>query len=301
VSDELQVGRRRVRLTSPDKVLFPGERVTKKDLAEYYAEVGPAIVPHLKNRPFTLKRYPYGIRGQAYFHKQAPKGKPDWIPTRQFRTWPREGESRLVDFTLVNEPAAVVWMVQMNCIDMNAWYSRVDKPDRPDFVLFDLDPPDGGFALAIRVAHLIREELERLELESYVKTSGADGIHVLVPIARRATYEQTYAFAERVARGLEERHPGLATTEWLKRKREGVLVDHRQNARGKTIASVYSVRPKPGAPVSTPLRWDELTEDVTPRRFGMREALERVEQHGDLFEPVLAGGQALGPALRKLR
>jgi bifunctional non-homologous end joining protein LigD len=191
--------------------------------------------------------------------------------------------------------------VQMNCIDMNAWYSRVDKPDRPDFVLFDLDPPDDGFALAIRVAHLIREELERLELESYVKTSGADGIHVLVPIARRATFEQTYAFAERVARGLEERHPGLVTTEWLKRKREGVLVDHRQNARGKTIASVYSVRPKPGAPVSTPLRWDELTEDVTPLRFGMREALERVEQHGDLFGPVLAGGQALGRALKKLR
>ena len=189
-------------------------------------------------------------------------------------------------------------MVQMNCIDMNAWYSRVDKPDRPDFVLFDLDPPEGGFTLAIRVAHLIREELERLELESYVKTSGADGIHVLVPIARRATFEQTYTFAERVARRLEERHPGLVTTEWLKRKREGVLVDHRQNARGKTIASVYSVRPKPGAPVSTPLRWDELTEDVTPRRFGMREALERVEQHGDLFEPVLAGGQALGRALR---
>ena len=222
-------------------------------------------------------------------------------PTRTFRTYPREGESRLVDFPLVNSPEAVLWMVQMNCIDMNAWYSRVDKPHRPDFVLFDLDPPDGGFALAIRVAHLIREELERLELESYVKTSGADGIHVLVPIARRATFERTYAFAERVARGLEERHPGLVTTEWLKRKREGVLVDHRQNARGKTIASVYSVRPKPGAPVSTPLRWDELTEDVMPRRFGMREALERVEQHGDLFEPVLAGGQALGRALKKLR
>jgi bifunctional non-homologous end joining protein LigD len=192
-------------------------------------------------------------------------------------------------------------MVQMNCIDMNAWYSRVDKPHRPDFVLFDLDPPDGGFALAIRVAHLIREELEQLALESYVKTSGADGIHVLVPIARRATYEQSYSFAERVARELEERHPGLVTTEWLKRKREGVLVDHRQNARGKTIASVYSVRPKPGAPVSTPLRWDELTEEVTPRDFGMRAALERVEQHGDLFEPVLAGGQALGRALKALR
>ena len=143
--------------------------------------------------------------------------------------------------------------------------------------------------------------LDELDLPAHVKTSGADGIHVLVPITRRSTYQQTYDFAERASRLLEARHPGLVTTEWLKRKREGVLVDHRQNARGKTIASVYSVRPKPGAPVSTPLRWDELTEDVTPRRFGMREALERVERHGDLFEPVLAGGQALGRALKKLR
>jgi bifunctional non-homologous end joining protein LigD len=300
---ELQVGRRRVRVTHPDRVLFPGDGVTKGDLAEYYAAIGDAIVPHLRERPFTLKRYPYGIRGQPYFAKQAPKGKPPWIPTRRFRTWPREGESRLVDFTLVNEPAALVWMVQMNCIDMNAWYSRVDKPDRPDFVLFDLDPPDSrdGFVDAIRVAHLIREALEGLELRSYVKTSGADGIHVLLPIARRATFKQTYEFAELLSRQLEAEHPGLVTTEWLKKKRRGVLVDHRQNGHGKTIASVYSVRPKPGAPVSTPLRWEELTERIRPRDFGRREALDRVAKHGDLFEPVLRGGQALGPGLRRLR
>jgi len=304
VSDvELRAGRRRIRLTSPDKLLFPGDGVTKRDLADYYAEIGPTLVPHLRDRPFTLKRYPYGIHGQPYFAKQAPKGKPAWVPTRQFRTWPREGGSRLVDFALVNEPAAAVWMVQMNCIDMNAWYSRVDKPDRPDFVLFDLDPPESrnGFAQAVQVAHLIREALERLELRSYVKTSGADGIHVLVPITRRATYKETYDFAELVSRGVEAEHPGLATTEWLKKKRRGVLVDHRQNGHGKTIASVYSVRPKPGAPVSTPLRWEELGEKVRPRDFGMREALARVEKHGDLFEPVLRGGQALGPALRALR
>ena len=300
---ELPVGRRRVRVTHPDRVLFPGDGVTKGDLAEYYAAIGDAIVPHLRERPFTLKRYPYGIRGQPYFAKQAPKGKPSWIPTRQFRTWPREGGSRLVDFTLVNEPAAAVWMVQMNCIDMNAWYSRVDKPDRPDFVLFDLDPPDSrdGFAEAIRVAHLIRGALEELELRSYVKTSGADGIHVLLPITRRATFPQTYEFAELLSRQLETEHPGLVTTEWLKKKRRGVLVDHRQNGHGKTIASVYSVRPKPGAPVSTPLRWEELTERVRQRDFGRREALDRVAKYGDLFEPVLKGGQALAPALGRLR
>jgi bifunctional non-homologous end joining protein LigD len=300
---DLRVGRRRVRLTHPDRILFPDDGVTKGDLAEYYVEVGDAIVPHLRNRPFTLKRYPDGIDGRPYFHKQAPKGKPPWIPTRQFRTWPREGDSRLVDFTLVNEPAALVWMVQMNCIDMNAWYSRVDKPDRPDYVVFDLDPPESpnGFTQTIEVAHLVREALEKLELASYVKTSGADGIHVLVPIARRSSFPDTYEFAERLSRGLEAEHPGLVTTEWLKKKRRGVLVDHRQNGHGKTIASVYSVRPKPGAPVSTPLRWEELTERVTPRDFGRREALERVKRHGDLFGPVLEGGQNLAPALRALR
>jgi bifunctional non-homologous end joining protein LigD len=300
---ELGVGRRRVRLSSPDKLLFPDDGVTKRDLADYYATIGDAIVPHLRNRPFTLKRYPDGIDGRPYFHKQAPKGKPDWVPTRQFRTWPREGGSRLVDFTLVNEPAALVWMVQMNCIDMNAWYSRVDKPERPDYVVFDLDPPESrnGFAQAIQVAHLVRQALEPLELRSYVKTSGADGIHVLVPITRRSPYPETYEFAELVSRRLEAENPGLVTTEWLKKKRRGVLVDHRQNGHGKTIASAYSVRPKPGAPVSTPLHWEELGEQVRPRDFGMREALARVERHGDLFEPVLQGGQALGPALRALR
>jgi bifunctional non-homologous end joining protein LigD len=303
MTEDVSIGRRSVRVTSADRVLFPGDGVTKGDLVSYYVDVAPALVPHLRNRPFTLKRYPHGIRERPYFQKQAPQGLPSWIPTRQFRTWPREGGSRLVDFVLVNEPAAVAWMVQMNCIDMNAWYSRVDKPERPDYVVFDLDPPESrnGFTQAIRVAHLVREALERLELRSYVKTSGADGIHVLLPITRRSTFPETYELAELVSRKLEAENPGLVTTEWLKKKRRGVLVDHRQNGHGKTIASAYSVRPKPGAPVSTPLRWEELGEKVRPRDFGMREALERVERHGDLFEPVLKGGQSLGAALKKLR
>ncbi len=300
---EIREGRRVVRLSSPDRVVFPRDGVTKGDLFEYYREVAPAIVPHLRGRPFTMKRWREGASGRAFFQKQAPKGMPSWIKTRRFRTWPREGGSRLVDFPLVDDELALLWMVQMHCIDMNAWYSRVDRPERPDFALFDLDPPDrrDGFALAVRVAHLVRAALEELELASYVKTSGADGIHVLVPIARRYSYEQTYEFAELLSRRLEAEHEGLVTTEWLKRKRHGVLVDHRQNGWGKTIASVYSVRPRPGAPVSTPLRWDELSERLRPRDFGTREALERLERHRDLFEPVLRGGQALGPALRAVR
>jgi len=292
-----------VKLSSPDRVLFPDDGVTKGDLFAYYEAVAPAILPHLRDRPFTMKRYREGIAAEGFFQKQAPKGMPSWIPTRRFETHPREGGSRLVDFPLVNSPEALLWMVQMHCIDMNAWYSRVDKPDRPDWVLFDLDPPDeeGAFAMCVRVAHYLHAALAELDLESHVKTSGADGIHILVPIVRRSTYEETYEFAELLSRKLEAEHPGEVTTEWLKKKRAGVLVDHRQNGHGKTIASVYSVRPKPGAPVSTPLHWEELTEEITPRDFSMQVALDRVAQHGDLFEPVLHGGQGLGSALRELR
>jgi bifunctional non-homologous end joining protein LigD len=194
-------------------------------------------------------------------------------------------------------------MVQMHCIDMNAWYSRVDKPDRPDYVVFDLDPPDepDGFAQAIAVAHLIRELLDELDLPGYVKTSGADGIHVLAPIQRRASFEATYEFAAALARLLEARHPGVVTTEWLKKKRSGVLVDHRQNGWGKTIASVYSVRPKPGAPVSTPLRWEELTSGLRPQDFTMEVVIGRVSKLGDLYEPVLTDSRPLGSAAKRLR
>ena len=281
-------------------MLFPRDAITKGDLFAYYGAVAPALVPHLRNRPFTMKRYPHGIDGEVFFQKQAPKHLPRWIPTRQFTTHPRDGGSRLVDFALVNSTEALLWMVQMHCIDMNAWYSRVDRPDRPDFVLFDLDPPGDDFSASVEVALLIRDGLAELGLEGWPKTSGAGGMHVLVPIARRSGYDETYEFAERLSRRLEERHPGKLTTEWLKEKRHGVLVDHRQNGWGKTIASAYSVRPKPGAPVSTPLRWAELGPELDDRAFTMAAARERLEREGDLFAPVLETRQALGPALREL-
>jgi bifunctional non-homologous end joining protein LigD len=291
-----------VTLSSADRVLFPDDGITKGDLFAYYEQIAPVLVPHLRSRPFTMKRYREGIAGDGFFQKQAPKGMPSWIPTRRFTTHPRDGGAREVDFPLVDSPEALLWMVQMHCIDMNAWYSRVDKPGRPDYVVFDLDPPDdpGGFEQAIRVAHLVRGLLDDVGLPGYVKTSGADGIHVLAPIQRRSTFEATYAFAEAASRLLEQRHPGEVTTEWLKKKRSGVLVDHRQNGWGKTIASVYSVRPKPGAPVSTPLHWDELTADVRPRQFTMEAVLERVRRLGDLYLPVLEEPRPLGAAAKRL-
>jgi bifunctional non-homologous end joining protein LigD len=301
VTREARAGKRVVRLSSEDRLLWPDDGVTKGDLWDYYDAVADVLVPHLRDRPFTMKRWREGLRGGSFFQKQAPKGMPSWIPTRRFRTYPREGESRLVDFPLVNSREALLWMVQFHCIDMNAWYSRVDKPDRPDFVLFDLDPPDDGFREAVQVALLVRDALAEVGLEGWPKTSGAGGMHVLVPIARRAGFEQTHEFAGLLSKRLEERHPGVVTTEWLKEKRRGVFVDYHQNGAGKTIASVYSVRPKPGAPVSTPLRWEELTDGLEDRALGMAAAVERIERHGDLFAPVLETKQPLGPALRELR
>ena len=292
-----------VRLTSADRILFPKNGITKGNLFAYYEQIGPMLVPHLRDRPFTMKRYRDGVGGPGFFQKQAPKGMPSWIKTQRFTTHPREGGSREVDFPLVNSTEALLWMVQMHCVDMNAWYSRVDKPDCPDYVVFDLDPPDerDGFAQAIAVAHLIRELLDELELPGYVKTSGADGIHVLAPIQRRASFQQTYDFAGDTARLLELRHPGVVTTEWLKKKRNGVLVDHRQNGWGKTIASVYSVRPRPGAPVSTPLRWEELAPEVRPGEFTMDRVVRRVSEFGDLFEPVLKAKRPLSAAAKRLK
>src|SRR5437762_9760778 len=192
-------------------------------------------------------------------------------------------------------------MVNMGCIDMNAWYSRRDKLERPDFVLFDLDPsPDVGFAESVQVALYVKEALDSLGLASFPKTSSADGMHVLVPIERRHTYEDTRRFSEIVAGAIARSYPKLATTEWTKSKRRGVLIDANQNGEGKTISSAYSVRPRPGAPVSTPLRWDEVNEKLDPLSFTMPVVLERVRKLGDLFEGVLKTRQRLTDALNAL-
>ena len=303
IESELKRGKRTLRLSNLDKVFFPDDGITKGDLLLYYREVAPVLVPHLKDRPFTMKRYPDGIEGGHFFQKDAPKHMPDWIPTKRYRSTSRETrEKRTIAYPLVNDDLALLWMVNMGCIDMNSWYSRVDKPDRPDFVLFDLDPSaDVGFKECVKVALLVKEILDALGLEGCPKTSGSDGIHVLVPIERRYTYGDTRQFAEIVAGALAHAHPKLVTTEWSKAKRRGVLVDANQNGEGKTIASAYSVRPHPGAPVSAPLRWDEVTEDLDPKDFTMEVVRQRIDRHGDLFEPVLKSRQRIDRALDELR
>ena len=299
---EIRRGRRVLALSNLAKLFWPEEGITKGDLIAYYRDVAPVLVPHLRGRPFTMKRYPDGWQGSHFFQKDAPKHMPDWIPRWTYPTVARETrKARTIEAPLVNDELALLWMVNMGCIDMNAWHSRIDRPDRPDWVLFDLDPPEeGGFRDTVRVALLVKEALDALGLESFPKTSGSKGMHILVPVARRHTHAETRRLAEVVAGALERAHPGLVTTAFRKAKRRGVLIDANQNGEGKTIASVYSVRPRAGAAVSSPLRWDEVTEDLDPRDLTMEVVLDRVARHGDLYAPVLERRQSLTAALTLL-
>jgi bifunctional non-homologous end joining protein LigD len=302
--DPMEATSGRVKLSNLDKVFWPDEGITKGDLLEYYRAVAPVLLAHLRDRPFTMRRYPDGIAGSAFFQKDAPSHMPDWIRRVPLVVSTRESPRRKkrIEAPLVNDEDALLWMVNMGCIDMNVWYSRVDKLDRPDFVLFDLDPsPDVGFKETVQVALLVKAALDALGLVSFPKTSSADGMHVLVPVERRYTHDDTREFSEIVAGAIARSHRGLATTEWSKSRRRGVLIDSNQNGEGKTIASAYSVRPRPSAPVSTPLRWDEVNEGLDPASFTMDMVLERVRRDGDLFEGVLTTKQRLDKALNSLR
>jgi bifunctional non-homologous end joining protein LigD len=249
-----------------------------------------------------MKRYPDGWQGKNFFQKQAPSHMPDWIKRSPQPASTREGEKKIIDYALVNDELALLWMANMGCIDLHAWSSRVDKPERPDWVMFDLDPSEGAtFEDVVAVAGLVKETLDLLELRSYPKTSGSRGIHVLVPIARRHTHADAREFASIIAGALARAHPELVTTEWARKKRKGVLVDANQNRPGATNASVYSVRPRAGAPVSAPLRWEEVAPGLEIASFTMDVVRDRVARDGDLFAPVLEGGQSLTQALKSLR
>ncbi len=298
----IRKGRRELRLSNLDKPFWLEEGITKGDLIAYYRDVAEVLVPHLRDRPFTMKRYPDGWQGKHFFQKQAPSHMPEWIPRSPQPASTREGEKKVIDYALVNDELALMWMANMGCIDLHAWSSRVDKPERPDWVMFDLDPSEGAtFEDVVEVARLVKDTLDLLELESFPKTSGSRGIHVLVPIARRHTFGDTRDFASIVAGALARAHPGLVTTEWARAKRKGVLVDANQNRPGATNAVVYSVRPRAGAPVSTPLRWDEVVSGLDPLAFTMDAVLDRVAQDGDLYAGVLGGKQSLTKALKALR
>jgi bifunctional non-homologous end joining protein LigD len=283
---ELSVAGHSLVLTNLNKLFWTKEKITKADLLEYYADMAPVLLPHLVERAMVMKRYPEGADGPFFFQKHAPKPCPEWVPICEIL----HPSANLVDFPVVSDLGVLLWIVNLGCIDLNPWYARCDDVDRPDFMHFDLDPTPGAeFAQVRQAALAVHHALAKLKIPCYAKTSGSRGIHVFVPIVRGPLQKDVWTFAKAFAKNLSDSHPEILTAEYkvAKRPKKRVLVDYNQNAWGRTLASVYSVRPKPGAPVSAPITWDEMEQGVKIEDFRMDNMRQRVDKVGDLFQPVL--------------
>ena len=287
-----------VTVSNLDKVLFPDDGFTKGDLINYYIRISQTLLPYLRDRPLSLRRYPDGIHGPHFWEKDAPEHKPDFVST-----WPYQVEEKgrgVIHLMMANNLPTLVWIANLASIDVNPWLSRIDKPNYPDQVVFDLDPFEPAtFADTLEISMLVKGVLDRLGLVGYPKTSGKTGMQIFVPIRRRFPYEQTRAFVEAVAAMIYHAYPEKITWEWAIRLRTGkIRIDYTQNVLGKTIASVYSVRARPGAPVSTPLRWEEVARGgFVPRDFKITNTFDRLQREGDLFAPVLHEPQDISEAL----
>ncbi|HEV2180179.1 MAG TPA: non-homologous end-joining DNA ligase [Gemmatimonadaceae bacterium] len=284
---DLDVQGRAVGLTNLDKVFWPDEGRTKGDLLRYYAAVASALIPHLRDRAMVMKRYPNGITGKSFFMKRAPSPRPDWIETCEIAH--RSGN--VIDFPMVQDLGSLMWIVNLGCVDLNPWYATCDDTNRPDVLHFDLDPTPGATFDHVRDAALVvRDALVALGMKPLVKTTGSRGVHIYVPIERGPTQKEVWTFAKRFAVSLAALRPELLTSEYrvARRPRERVLVDYNQNAWGRTLASVYSVRPRPGAPVSTPVSWVELERGLAIEDFRMDNVPARVATLGDGWKPMLA-------------
>jgi bifunctional non-homologous end joining protein LigD len=291
-------GNRAVTVTRLDQCWWPADGVRKRDVVAYYRGVAATLLPHLAGRPFTIKRHYNGPRSPFAWIKDAPAELPGWIPVTAQPAKSRGGAP--VRYPLVQTEAALLWMIEFGCIDLHVWTSRRDLPARPDYVLFDLDPHGVPFRAAVEAAQLVRDALDALELRSYPKTTGGNGLHVQVPIARRHTYEQAREFARVVAAAVERVGGGLITSEPRVADRRGVYIDTKMNGHGQQIVSAYSVRPTVTAAVAAPLAWSELDDRLDPRELGMNVVLERLRRDGDLHAPLLRGRQLLRPALEQL-
>jgi bifunctional non-homologous end joining protein LigD len=283
----LDVNGREVRLTNLEKVFWPDSGITKGDLIQYYLEIAPALLPHLADRAMVMKRYPHGIDGEFFFMKRAPDSRPDWIQTCAIE----HGSGSIIHFPIIQDVAALLWVINLGCIDLNPWYARCDDVDRPDFLHFDLDPvPNASWERVVETALLVRDALVALDMPVYAKTTGSKGIHIYVPITRGPTQKQVWTFAKQLARTLASHAPHLVTAEYrvAKRPADHVLVDYNQNAWGRTLASVYSVRPRPGATVSAPVTWAELKDGARIADFDIFNVPARVASAGDLWAGLVA-------------
>ena len=284
---ELTLAGKRVKLTNLQKPFWTARGITKRDLLQYYADVSPVLLPHLRNRAMVMKRYPNGADGKCFFMKRAPTPRPEWIETCSIE----HDSGNVIDFPMVQDLASLLWIVNLGCIDLNQWYATCDDVDRPDYVHFDLDPvPGASFAKVLDAALLVREALVSLRMQPLVKTTGSSGVHIYVPIVRGPRQKQVWTFAKALAQQLAAAHPKQLTAEYriAKRPRGRVLVDYNQNAWGRTLASIYSPRPKPNATVSTPVTWKEVEAGFSLEDFHIDNVPARVAKLGDLWKPLLS-------------
>ena len=284
---EVDIGGRLVKLTNLDKLFWPKLGVTKRDLIQYYINVASALLPHLADRAMVMKRYPNGAAGQFFFMKRAPSPRPDWIELCSIE----HSSGNIIDFPMIQDLPSLMWVINLGCIDLNQWYARCDDVDVPDYLHFDLDPvPGASFQKVIEAALFLKTALDSLRIPSYAKTTGSKGIHIYVPIQRGPTQKQVWSFAKEFAQAVASQARELLTAVYQvsKRPKGRVLVDYNQNAWGRTLASVYSVRPRDLPTVSTPVQWQELERGVSMDDFRIDNVPARVRKLGDLWKPVLA-------------
>ncbi len=281
----LKVSGKEVRLTNLDKLFWPERHISKGNLIQYYADVAPLLLPHIEDRAMVMKRYPHGAAGEFFFMKRAPEPRPPWIRTCRI---PHDS-GNVIDFPVIDDLPSLLWVINLGCIDLNQWYAHCDDVDRPDYLHFDLDPGSATWAQVLESARIVHDALTTLKMPAYPKTTGSKGIHVYVPIVRGPVQKQVWTFAKALAQELAGRHPSLMTSEYkvAKRPKGRVLLDYNQNAWGRTLASVYSVRPTPFAGVSTPLTWKEIDKGVRIEDFRIDNVRARFKKTGDLFKPLL--------------
>lgn len=285
-SVDVRIGSREVRLTNLGKQFWTEPDLTKGDLLRYYAQVAPFLLPHLRDRAMVMKRYPNGIHGKHFFMKRAPSARPEWIETCSIE----HASGNVIDFPMVQDLPSLLWIINLGCIDLNPWYARCDDVGRPDYVHFDLDPvPGANFSKVRETALLVSDALETLGMKPLFKTSGSKGIHVYAAIVRGPSQKEVWRVAKEIAFALAAAHPRLITAEYkiAKRPRGRVLVDYNQNAWGRTLASVYSVRPRPGATVSAPITKREIERGIEIESFTVSNMAKRLREIGDLWRPLL--------------
>jgi bifunctional non-homologous end joining protein LigD len=299
---EIEVAGKKVMVSNLEKVLYPAAGFTKGQVIDYYIRIAPVLLPHLKNRPITLKRYPDGVDGFFFYEKQCPSHRPDWVKTTEVPSQREEGK---IDYCLMNDLPALVWAANLADLELHTFLHRAPAITRPTSLAFDLDPgAPADMMLCCRVALWLRAIFDELGLQSFAKTSGSKGLQIYVPLNTAATYEKTKAFAHSLAEKMERDHPEHVVSRMQKALRKGkVLIDWSQNDEHKTTVNVYSLRAKPQPTVSTPVNWQEVEstakEGAAPLAFTSNAALQRVEKQGDLFAPLLTLKQRL-PSLRSI-